>query len=103
MLCTLRFQVVAQSWIMDVSECWALKTGLDAEYHVTHAKYSILHLGPTTNSARVISVLSTTRQFHVNQEKTGEEFALIHALYSAHAAVRGVCRTCATTAFAALF
>lgn len=70
--------MVAQSWIMDESECWALKTGLDAEYHVAHAKYSILHLGPTTNSARVISVLSTTRQFHVNQEKTGEEFALIH-------------------------
>ena len=108
MLCTLRFHVVAQSWIMDESECWALKTGLDAEYHVTHAKYSILHLGPTTNSVRVggvISVLSTTGQFHVNQEKTGEEFALIHALYSAHAAVRGVCRTCtcATKAFAALF
>ena len=53
MLCTLRFQVVAQSWIIDVSECWALKTGLVAEYHVTHAKYSILHLGPTTNSVRV--------------------------------------------------
>ena len=90
-----------------VSECrcWALKTGLDAEYHVTHAKSSIPHLGPTTNSvwrARVMGVLSTTRQFHVNQEKTGEEFALIHALQCTLHTRDGACAT-RSSKFAALF
>ena len=49
-----------------------------------------------------MGVLSTTRQFHVNQEKTGEEFALIHALQCTLHTRDGACAT-RSSKFAALF